>query len=649
VARAPTVDVGSSSTGNNITSDFTRRVPVATPGAKGSSNRSFEAVAEVTPGAQTDTYGVSIAGTSSPENGYMVDGLSVGNPSNGTIGTPLSSEFVKEVNVISGGYLPEYGRSMGGVLNAITKTGSNEFHGGAFSYFTPGGLAGTPKLVRQPIDSVVGTSPLSSIYDIGADVGGPIIKDKLWFYVGFDYSQQRYDVNRTFWHQVYDPSANGGRGGVLIDPSTGNPLTQQINGMDQHYRASAQSIQTIREPQLRREREQQDLGVVHRGADDDRRPRLVQRQSADGRPGDGPLGVQRHLPRARPPAQQRLVRQLPQVVDRVRQQAHPHRLRGRLAPPVQRRAAGRWESARRRGICRVPQRLVEPLLARLPRLPDFEPGFDAACQSPNPARVNTLCPLTSYTTGGPTGRIEQQTFNRYTVGSTLTYLFQGLGHHVAKAGFSVEYTTWDHIKAHSGGASILEDTGGALSDSEHFGVLRGPDNPSFLEPFRVKTTSIIGGGFVQDSWSVMDKFTINAGMRYDVQSLYGSNGQLGLTMPNEWSPRIGVIYDPTQEGHSKLFGNFARVLRERPARHRRREPHRGAQRPRDLQLPVQRRRRQPAALLPEQRLASQRQRSVFSLAKVGHLRRRRHADRPEHPAHLVERGRLRRRVRALQG
>ena len=197
----------------------------------------------------------------------------------------------------------------------------------------------------------------------------------------------------------------------------------------------------------------------------------------------------------------------------------------------------------------------------------LEPGFNSACQSPNAKVVSTLCPLTQYTSGGPQGRIEQQTFDRYVAGSTLTYLFQGLGHHVMKTGFSVEYTTWDHIKAHAGGANILGRArrGGARRRlSEHFGVLTGPDNPSSLEPFHVKTQSIIAGGFVQDSWSVMDKFTVNAGMRYDVQSLYGANGQLGLTMPNEWSPRLGVIYDPTQEGHSKIFGNFARYYENVP-------------------------------------------------------------------------------------
>ncbi|HEX8705360.1 MAG TPA: TonB-dependent receptor, partial [Myxococcaceae bacterium] len=132
VAAAPTVDVGSATTGVNVSETFLRNIAVVAPTGKGAASRSFEALAELAPGANADTYGVSISGATSPENQYIVDGVSVNNPGFGINGTPLSIEFIKEVNVISGGYLPEYGRSTGGVVNAVTKSGSNEFHGSVF-------------------------------------------------------------------------------------------------------------------------------------------------------------------------------------------------------------------------------------------------------------------------------------------------------------------------------------------------------------------------------------------------------------------------------------------------------------------------------------------------------------------------------------
>ncbi|MDB4973854.1 MAG: oar1, partial [Myxococcaceae bacterium] len=68
VGRTPTVDIGSSATGLNITNEFTSRVPLIAPGGKGSAGRSFEAVADVVPGISGDAYGSGVFGSSSPEN-----------------------------------------------------------------------------------------------------------------------------------------------------------------------------------------------------------------------------------------------------------------------------------------------------------------------------------------------------------------------------------------------------------------------------------------------------------------------------------------------------------------------------------------------------------------------------------------------------
>jgi hypothetical protein len=95
VARPPTVDVGTSSVGTTVTKDFTQHIPVAPPSNRGAATRSFEAVAEVAPGRKADSYGVSVAGTSSPENTYVVDGMSVGNP-----GPALSPDVVRRGMVV---------------------------------------------------------------------------------------------------------------------------------------------------------------------------------------------------------------------------------------------------------------------------------------------------------------------------------------------------------------------------------------------------------------------------------------------------------------------------------------------------------------------------------------------------------------------
>ena len=72
------------------------------------------------------------------------------------------------------------------------------------------------------------------------------------------------------------------------------------------------------------------------------------------------------------------------------------------------------------------------------------------------------------------------------------------------------------------------------------------------------------GGFIQDSWSVMDKVTVNLGLRYDSQYFYNTAGNVGLSLPNQWSPRLGLIYDPTQTGKAKMYVNYARYYENAP-------------------------------------------------------------------------------------
>ncbi|HYI02413.1 TonB-dependent receptor, partial [Hyalangium sp.] len=181
----PTIDVGSTTTGVNVDQEFIRRIAVNRPGGKGGAARSFESLAELAPGAQNDQYGVSINGATSPENGYVVDGLSTNDPAFGINASPLSIEFVQDVNVVTGGYLPEFGRSTGGVINAVTRSGSNEFHGSVFANLTPGTFEGNRTLVIDEGSVIAGENTLRNLGDLGATLGGPILQDKLWFYTSY--------------------------------------------------------------------------------------------------------------------------------------------------------------------------------------------------------------------------------------------------------------------------------------------------------------------------------------------------------------------------------------------------------------------------------------------------------------------------------
>ncbi|HZX41049.1 MAG TPA: TonB-dependent receptor plug domain-containing protein, partial [Myxococcaceae bacterium] len=174
-----------------------RVLPLSRPDGLGGANRSFESVATVAPQTAVDLYGVSINGASSPENLYLVDGLAVNDPGYGTAGTPLTTEFMEEVNVVTGGYLPEYGRAMGGVISAVTRSGGNEFHGSVFGTFAPGVLTGAPR-VSGTTGTVQGAREVGNAGDVGATLGGYIIKDRLWFFTGIQWAAQRSIYSRSF-------------------------------------------------------------------------------------------------------------------------------------------------------------------------------------------------------------------------------------------------------------------------------------------------------------------------------------------------------------------------------------------------------------------------------------------------------------------
>ena len=143
----------------------------------------------------------SVAGSSGPENNYILDGVTVSDPAFGGSGANLPFEFVQEVQVLTGAYGADIGKSTGGVFNVITKSGSNEFRGDVFGYFTAKSFVREVKSTAFPL---TGAAPSGfSEVDAGVDVGGPIVKDKLWFFAAFNPQfRKNYSLTQTFLQEV---------------------------------------------------------------------------------------------------------------------------------------------------------------------------------------------------------------------------------------------------------------------------------------------------------------------------------------------------------------------------------------------------------------------------------------------------------------
>ncbi len=141
----------------------------------------------------------SVAGSSGPENNYILDGVNTSDPAFGGSGANLPFEFVQEVEIKTGAYGAEYGKSTGGIFNVITKSGGNEFHGDLFGYGTTKGLVREVKNFPFTGSAANGFSEV----DLGGDIGGPIIKDKLWFFGAFNPQKRKnYYLTQTFHNSV---------------------------------------------------------------------------------------------------------------------------------------------------------------------------------------------------------------------------------------------------------------------------------------------------------------------------------------------------------------------------------------------------------------------------------------------------------------
>lgn len=237
----PLIDVKQAAKFTTVSQDVIDRIP------KG---RDFATVVSTAAGAQQESRqgGIQVDGSSGSENRFIIDGMDTTNLQNGTQGKTMLLDFVQEVQVKSSGYNAEFGGSTGGVISAITKSGSNSMrgtvgiynqgdwgygdrrgyhrfypyaYGGNAANFTPEGTNCNSSGLMAGIGAVQGSVATSSrsagattgcvgsadllATDDGwtylspiADFGGPILKDRLWYYGGWSFTRNSYQRDATF-------------------------------------------------------------------------------------------------------------------------------------------------------------------------------------------------------------------------------------------------------------------------------------------------------------------------------------------------------------------------------------------------------------------------------------------------------------------
>ena len=565
--RAPLIDQDSTKIGNTITRDYTDNVPTG---------RTFGAVLGAAAGSQDDFYGTSLSGSTSVENTYIVEGINTTDPGYGLLSTNLPNEFIQETEVITGGYNAEYGRSTGGVINIITKSGSNEFHGSVFGYWTPGALVANEKPSPRAGSAIDREDNLSNQFDLGAEVGGPIVKDRLWFHAGFNPSFRTEDVTRILKTQV-DRDGDG-------NPDLDDNGFAVVDELDR-YKAFQEKLNTYYYSAKL-------TGAVtpdHQGS-----IAVLGSPSTEDRYGDGTgtitgaksaiaAGYDRNILDTSAKWTSKFFDNKTQI-DAV---AGYHLDNYDENPGIEGGDTSqvRYETDR-------------PITEFASYEDQFFRGVPGGCVDggpDDPYPMITNCPVPNYRTGGLAFN-EDTKSTRLSGQLSLTQRAQALGHHVVKAGGDVEQQGFVDSRYYPGGAFYLEradtlwqiqrfqtpDAGGDIpcgidydGDGNPEATCRGIQNGDELSA-DTRTRNI--GAYLQDSWSILPNLTVNAGLRWEQQTLYVSDDIQGTVSPttggripdvalkldNMFAPRVGVVYDWTQEGRSKLFGHYGRFYESIP-------------------------------------------------------------------------------------
>jgi hypothetical protein len=530
--EAPLVDVSSTTTGSNYSAKIIDKLPVG---------RNYADIAFAQPGVQTDfgetqgrgpvagQGGISIYGSTSSENLFLIDGVNTTNVIKGFQGKDINNEFIQEVEVKTGGYQAEYGRNMGGVVNVITKSGGNEFHGGVFGYYNDTGMRADVKIPQ--------TAPFSETGDVqqipagggpnyfnekdvrqewGADLGGFVIKDKIWFFGAYD----RVKINQNI-EPVDGPrtaelfpigfTQNKYSGKLTLNPLTGTSIVGSVFS-DAQTQLGALPPPAPNGPNPFSYNGRRDTGGPDYGA------RLNQ---LFGSFGIFTFQYAQHKDRynTKPDGLD-----VPTILDYTTDPT------GTGTNPTTLGGFGN---------------VFGPTVNNASKRESYGGAFTAYVQN-HEIKVGGDYQKdatfgSTFFTGAERLRVRPCLNSVQSPGDT-SFCDLALAPNYTNANGQTQQVFYQH--------DLLAD-----GTSDNFQIIPA-------SPFNTPTKRY--SAYLQDQWRVIPTLTVNAGIRYDSESFYGFSpdptiGEFkAFSLNNEWAPRIGFTWDFIGDGTSKLYGSVGR-------------------------------------------------------------------------------------------
>lgn len=253
----PLIDTSASSTGSTITPQQIEEMPI--------NGRNYLDLLQLVPGValnrQADPAGddaTPILGERGGNTLYLIDGLPNKDNFNGGPSAQFNQDSILEFQVVTSGYKAEFGHASGGIVNVVTRGGTNDWHGGASVFFR------NSLFDSNDIPGATGGAPFLNRWDPDLYFGGPILKDKVFFFGSLERIQESRDLNFTFNPNLpasliaFETPFNkhsltyDTRGRFKLDENLGrHRLTEQMNYTNTHITDYLPLTQAINLPDTR--------------------------------------------------------------------------------------------------------------------------------------------------------------------------------------------------------------------------------------------------------------------------------------------------------------------------------------------------------------------------------------------------------------
>jgi len=492
LSEAPVVDTTAVTSGVSVSAETFEQLPLA---------RDFYAVAQIASGSGRDGSGTTFYGSTGAENQYVIEGLNTTGGRFGDEGKMLNFDFIQEVEVKTGGLPAEYGRLTGGLINAITKSGGNQFEGSVFGFYEGGDLQSDNSTGAETPDTQAAIANVDGQYDYGFTLGGALVTDKLWYFAA--YNRQNV-TNRTSVIRPIAPVLGFGTPPSVGSDFDADTTSDLYSGKLTWRLTSAQNLalSVIGDPRTTdgvvfpvSGPESTFEGEFETGSDD-----LLARY--DGVFGgswviEGLAGLHQEETRTRGPG-----KEIPLYIDRRGARPYPN--------------AG--------GFGFHQDDDVERQVLKL----DVSKFLGSSLEVKVGADQEDLSITSRLYNGGAGQRI--YIFNN---------AFDPNGPPVYRHRF------------------YFDDRAPGFDRDD-------PSTWQLLFPLVSEPETVNNSAYAQASWKVLPNLTINAGARWEQQEVKDRDGNTSIEIDDNFAPRLQAVWDPRADGRSKLFGSFGRYYESIP-------------------------------------------------------------------------------------